>query len=139
MHYINSNDYYVIRLERGEEIVASLTDFAKKTKIKGAFLYGLGVGENLTLGYFDAHKKSYIKKQFKGEYEFTSFVGNISYFEKQPVIHIHVTITDKKFNASGGHLFSGFIPATLEIVVVVLTKKLIRMNDQLTGLKLLHL
>jgi len=131
------NNYYILRLKKGEEIIQSLTDFAKKIKLKGAFVYGLGVGENLTLGYFDAHKKSYIKKQFKGEYEFTSFLGNISYFEKQPVIHIHVTITNKKFNAFGGHLFSGYVPATLEIVVSPLRKILKRKKDIATGLNLL--
>jgi len=137
MYIKKFNTYYVLRLKKGEEIIQSLTDFVKKMKLKGAFLYGLGVGENLTLGYFDAHKKSYIKKQFKGEYEFTSFLGNISYFEKQPVIHIHVTITNKKFNAYGGHLFSGYVPATLEIVVFPLGRVLERKRDIQTGLNLL--
>jgi len=137
MQFKKYKGYYVIKLKKDDEIVDRLTNFAKKTEIKGAFLYGLGVGENLTLGYFDAHKKSYIKKQFKGEYEFTSFLGNISYFEKQPVIHIHVTITDKKFNAYGGHLFSGYVPATLEIVVLPLGRVLERKRDIQTGLNLL--
>ncbi len=131
--------YYILRLQKGEEIISSLTAFAKKYKIKSAFIFGLGVGENLTLGYFDAHKKEYIKKQFKSEYEFTSLLGNISYFEKEPVIHIHVTITDSKFKAIGGHLFSGYVPATLEIIVITLSRKILRKSDKATGLKLLDL
>lgn len=131
-------NYYVLRLEKGEEIVTSLTNFTKKTRIKGAFLYGLGVGEKFTLGYFDAHKKTYIKERFKGEYEFTSLLGNISYFKKQPVIHIHVTITDKKFNAFGGHLFEGFIPATCEIMVFSVMQRLERKRDNETGLNLFY-
>ncbi|MEO0206135.1 MAG: PPC domain-containing DNA-binding protein [candidate division WOR-3 bacterium] len=139
MHLKKLKNYYVLRLQKGEEIVQTLTDFVKKTNLKGGFLYGLGVGKMLTLGYFDAHNKSYIKKQFKGDYEFTSFLGNISYFEKQPVIHIHVTITDKRFNASGGHLFSGYVPATLEIMVFPVDKKLVRKKDVDTGLNLLKI
>ncbi|MEO0142947.1 MAG: PPC domain-containing DNA-binding protein, partial [candidate division WOR-3 bacterium] len=82
---------------------------------------------------------SYIKKQFKGEYEFTSFLGNISYFEEEPVIHIHVTITDKRFNAYGGHLFFGYVPATLEIIIFPFDKKLLREKDTDTGLNLLKI
>ncbi|MEO0136612.1 MAG: PPC domain-containing DNA-binding protein [candidate division WOR-3 bacterium] len=139
MYYKKQRGYYVLRLPKGAEIVQSLKDFAQKTRLKGAFLYGLGVGENLRLGFFDAHKKSYIEKQFPGEYEFTSFLGNISYFEKEVVIHIHVTITGKKFNAFGGHLFSGYVPGTLEIIVFPLVKKLVRQRDAETGLNLLAL
>ncbi len=132
-------DFYVLRLEKGDEIIGAVRKFAEKTKIRGAFLYGLGVGEKLTLGYFDARKKVYIKKQFNHEYEFTSFVGNLAYFEKEPVVHIHVAITDDKFNAFGGHLFEGYVPATLEIVVLNLKGYLKRFSDAITGLKLLHL
>ncbi len=131
-------NFYVLRLEKGEEIIGVIAQFAEKTKLKGGFIYGLGVGEKLTLGYFDARKRAYIKKQFKHEYEFTSFVGNVSYFEKKPVIHIHVTITDSKFHAFGGHLFKGYVPATLEIIVLGL-HYLKRFSDKHTGLKLLSL
>ncbi len=139
MHYKKYRNSYILRLQKGEEIIESLKGFTKKEKLKGAFLYGLGVGENLKLGYFDAHKKSYIEKQFIGEYEFTSFVGNISYFEEEPVIHVHVTVTDKRFNAYGGHLFSGYVPATLEIILFPIDKKLVRKKDINTGLNLLNI
>ncbi|MEO0095658.1 MAG: DUF296 domain-containing protein [candidate division WOR-3 bacterium] len=139
MKYKKYQNYYILRLQKGEEIIESIKNFTKKVKLKGAFLYGLGVGERLALGYFDAHKKSYIKKQFKGEYEFTSFLGNIAYFEKEPAIHIHATITDKKFNAFGGHLLSGYVPATLEIVIFPLAKIMERKNDNETGLNLLKI
>ncbi len=139
MHTKKFRQYYLLRLEKEEEIISSLIDFAKKTKIKGAFLYGLGVGKELTLGYFDAHKKSYIKKLFKGEFEFTSLIGNIAYFEKEPVVHIHVTITDKRFNGYGGHLFSGYVPATLELIVIPLSQMLRRKKDIATGLNFFDL
>ncbi|MEO0123264.1 MAG: PPC domain-containing DNA-binding protein [candidate division WOR-3 bacterium] len=139
MTYKKYQNYYILRLQKGEEIIESIKIFAKKIKLKGAFLYGLGVGERLKLGYFDAHKKSYIEKHFEDEYEFTSFLGNVSYFEKELVIHIHVTITDKNFNAFGGHLFSGYVPATLEIIVLPFDKKMVRKKDSDTGLNLLEI
>lgn len=139
MQYRKFKNYYVLRLQKGEEIIGTIINFVKKTKVKGGFLYGLGVGERLTLGYFDAHKKSYIRKKFNAEYEFTSLIGNISYFGKEPLIHIHITITDAKFNAFGGHLFEGYVPATCEIVLFPFAGALKRKKDIATGLNLLDL
>jgi uncharacterized protein len=133
---------YILRLDKNDEIINSLKQFAVKKKLnKGAFFYGLGVGKDIELGYFDAHKKTYIKKLFKGEYEFSSLSGNISNFEKDIIIHCHVTITDNKFNAYGGHLFRGTVPATCEIVVFPFRSfySLNRKKDGETGLNLLNI
>ena len=54
-------------------------------------------------------------------------------------IHCHVTITDDQFNAHGGHLFRGTVPATLEIFVFPFTEPLTRRKDDTTGLNLLYL
>lgn len=130
---------YLVRLLKGEELVRSLTTLAVKKRLGGAFFFGLGVARNLTLGYFDAHKKSYVKKRFAGEYEFTSLVGDISHFDKKVVVHAHATITDAKFRALGGHVFEAYIPATCEIIVLPFASKLVRMFDPATGLNLLRL
>jgi predicted DNA-binding protein with PD1-like motif len=131
--------YLVIRLEKDEEIISTLTGAMRSQDIRGGFFYGLGVGKNLELGYFDARKSVYKKKEFKGEYEFTSFLGNISIVDEAPSIHCHVTITDDEFNAHGGHLFRGTVPATLEVFVFPFTEPLDRRKDDSTGLNLLHL
>jgi len=131
--------YLVVRLEKGEEIISALTQAVSKAKIQGAFFYGLGVGQNIELGYFDAHAQKYIKKEFNDEYEFTSFSGNVSMVNGELSIHCHVTITDNHFNAYGGHLFHGTVPATLEIIVFPFTEPITRKKDDATGLNLLKL
>jgi predicted DNA-binding protein with PD1-like motif len=131
--------YLVVRLEKDEEIIAALRDALVSAGIKGGFFYGLGVGKELELGYYDAHMRSYIRKKFPGEYEFTSFAGNISIFENELIIHCHVTITDADFNAFGGHLFAGTVPATLEVIGFLFTEDLLRKQDKDTGLNLLEL
>ncbi len=131
--------FCVIRLQKGEEILSSLRSAFSREKLKGAFFFGLGVGENLVLGYFDADKQTYIKKLFAGEYEFTSFTGNIARHEKDTIVHCHVTITDSEFRAFGGHLFQGTVPATCEIIMLPLRRTLRRKLDTSTGLKLLDI
>ena len=128
--------YYVVRLQKGEETISSLRDAFECKKLKGAFFFGLGVGENLVLGYYDSHQKTYLKKAFSGEYEFTSFAGNIARHGSEMIVHCHVTITDSNFHAFGGHLFQGTVPSTLECVLLPLGV-LKRKHDRTTGLRLL--
>lgn len=132
-------DYLVVRLEKGEEIISILKKAAQNHKIKGAFFFGLGVGQDLVLGYYDAHKKSYIKKAFEGEYEFTSLSGDIACLKKEIIIHCHVTITDGEFHAFGGHLFQCIVPATCELIIFPLSSELRRKKDRRTKLALLDL
>ena len=131
--------YYIIRLEKDEEIISAITTAVKQFRIRGAFFFGLGVGRDLVLGYYDPHRKKYIKKIFQGEYEFTNLSGNIAYSDKDCIVHCHVTITDRDFSAFGGHLFQGTVPATCEIVILPLPRSLKRSHDAPTGLKLLDI
>jgi predicted DNA-binding protein with PD1-like motif len=131
--------YVVIRLEKDEEIIATLTRAVQEKEITGGFLYGLGVGKDLELGYFDAHKHTYIRKKFDDEYEFTSLLGNISSLNGETIVHCHVTITDRQFRAFGGHLFRGTVPATLEVIVIPFSEPLNRKLDEITSLNLLDM
>lgn len=133
------DSYLVLRLEKDEEIISALKEGIKRAGIEGAFFYGLGVGKNLELGFFDAHTKNYVKKKFSDEYEFTSLAGNITVVDGQIMVHCHVTITDEKFQAFGGHLFEGTVPATLEIILLPFGQPLTRHLDSATGLNLLEL
>jgi predicted DNA-binding protein with PD1-like motif len=139
MKWKEFDSYIVVRLEKNEEILTALKETLQNTDIKGAFFYGLGVGEKLELGYFDAKEKQYIRKTFDDEYEFTNLIGNASTVDGELMIHCHVTITDNDFRAYGGHLFKGFVPATLEIVVFPFPTPLTRKEDEITGLRLLDL
>ena len=132
-------DYFALRLEKGEEIINALKQATRNNKIRGAFFFGLGVGKDLVLGYYDAHRKSYVKKAFQGEYEFTSLNGDIAQLKNEIVIHCHVTITDYEFHAFGGHLFQGIVPTTCEIILFPFSKTLKRKKDRVTGLALLDL
>lgn len=126
----------------------TLTKFVVAKKIKGAFLFGLGAAKDLTLGYYDLAKKAYLRRFFPGEWEITNLVGNIAWLEDiapsvhrakagDPILHIHVVLSSTNFNTVGGHLFSGTVTATCEILVIVLAAKLRRAFDSTTGLNLL--
>lgn len=138
MHMKKYGGYYILRLDTNDEIITAIRETALRSRLRGAFFSGLGVGRDLILGYYDPHGKKYIKKVFQGEYEFTSLAGNIAYINGDCIVHCHVTITNEEFAAFGGHLFQGTVPATVEIIVYPVSRSLKRAHDMSTGLNLIE-
>jgi len=130
---------YLVRLEKGEEVIESLIKLANKEKIPGGFLYGLGAVEDITLGYFDVAKKDYVKKGFKDKYEVSSLVGDIYYFEGKAGVHAHVNLSGPDFNSIGGHLYKAVITGTGEFFIHTTDHTLQRKKDPDSGLNVLDL
>jgi len=130
---------YVLRLEKSEEIIKTLTEFIKAKKVKGAFLFGIGAGKEFTLGCYDLAKKAYIRRFFPGDWEIANMIGNISWLEDEPIIHVHMVIGSTNFSSFSGHLFSGTVTATCELFVMTLETRLKRYRDSVIGLNLLEL
>jgi predicted DNA-binding protein with PD1-like motif len=130
---------YLLRFDRGEEVISTLLRWTKEKKLDGAFLTGLGAVENPHLGYFDAEKKGYIEKEFQGEFEIASLCGNLAWDDEtgDPLAHIHVAISGPNFLAFGGHLYSAVVSGTVEIAVNPVGTKLVRKYTQELNLKLL--
>ena len=129
----------MIRLVKGEEIIATLSAFVEKQKIPGGFVFGLGAFKEATLGYFDSEKKEYVKNFFRDDMEFGSLTGSVSYFEGKPFVHAHVVAGGPDARAFFGHLFSATISATGEFFVIPFDTKIERKTDPETGLNLLDL
>jgi predicted DNA-binding protein with PD1-like motif len=130
---------YLVRLEKGEEVIESLSSLAEMEKIPGGFLYGLGAVKDVTLGYFDVANKKYVKKDFNDEYEVTSLVGDVYYLEGKPGVHAHVNLSGADFNLIGGHLFKGIITGTGEFFIHTTDHTLERKSHPQSGLSLLDL
>jgi predicted DNA-binding protein with PD1-like motif len=121
----------------GEEIVEPLVGFVRSRRIRSGFLTGIGAAEDITLGCFDPKTKSYHRRVFKGDHEVAPLVGNVAWVGKSPVCHIHAVISTPRLATFAGHLFSGAVTVTLEVVLVPGTRRLVRKPDPLSGLNLL--
>jgi len=139
MRWRKNGPYYQLRLERGEEIIPTITEFVQARRLKSGWLTGLGAGTDLELGSYNLKKKKYHRRLFKGEYEICSLVGNIAYDDKTPIQHIHAVISNERLTTYSGHLFGGRVAATCEIAILPGTEKLIRRLEPDSGLKLLQL
>lgn len=127
MHYKNiAETICFVRIDPGENINEILEIVAKEKGFRSGTLQGIGALESAILGFYDAHKKEYIRKEINGEMELVSCMGNISWENDQPFIHLHATVSDQHFNTFGGHLFSAVVSVTGEFFISVYEEKLIR-------------
>ena len=104
-------------LAKGDNINKTFESFAELKGIGCAWLNGIGALENPEIGYYSLEDKGYHRKTFKGEYELTSLIGNITLKEGKPFSHTHITFSDTEFRVFGGHLFNANITAAGEFIM----------------------
>ena len=132
-------NHLFVRLEKGENIVESLQQIAQAHSITNAGISGIGSIENPILAHYTVTTKKYLEKPFTGIYEVISLLGNIAYVDQKPLVHAHCTISDEEMHAFAGHLVSGTVSATMELILTIFpTTYGKKMNEEI-GLKLLDL
>jgi predicted DNA-binding protein with PD1-like motif len=109
---------YGVKIESGEEIVASLTDFARRENLRAGLLSGLGAVGECELGFFVRPTRQYVRRVFTGEHEIGSLTGNFSELDGEPFPHCHILIAGEDLVAWTGHLFHGIVTVTCEVQVV---------------------
>ncbi len=109
---------YLLVFDRGEKLMAGLTEFAKKVDLQGGVISGIGALTNAELGAYDLDKKEYHKEVFSAEnYELISMMGNFSLKDGEPFAHVHVGLGGHDFKQFGGHLFEADVAVTAEVYI----------------------
>ncbi len=134
MNYKKFGPDYVLRLDRGEEIVETILKFVRESKLRLGAISGLGACDLVELGIFKVAEQKYYPNRFEGEMEMTSLIGNISEMEGKPYLHLHANFGREDGSVVGGHLNSGRISATAEIFIHGLEGSLDRFHDSELGL-----
>ncbi len=137
MEYTKCGNTYVVRMDKGDELVESLLGFAKKENIKFAAVSGIGATNDVDFGCFNTKIKQYKGINMKGDFEITSLVGNINTMNGESYIHLHINIADENGNIHGGHLKRANISVTGEIVITAIDAVIDRRFDGEVGTNLL--
>lgn len=127
---------YVIRLNKGAEIVSALKDFCSENGIKLGTVEGIGAINSVTFGFFNPHTKNYQEKTFTGSREITSLLGNITTKNGETYLHLHMNTAGEDYNTIGGHLVNATISLTGEIFITPVNGTVEREFCETTGLNL---
>jgi len=138
MDYRKFADTCIVRLDRGEEIISSLTSLCKKEDIRLASVEALGAVDHVVVSIYDVPTKTYYKKEFNEALEISNLNGTVTREDGEVYIHLHVTVCDKNLIAHGGHANELRVAATCEMVVRTLPGEVGRQLDEQIGLKVLN-
>jgi uncharacterized protein len=139
MNYKQIQNKVIVRIDKGEELVDSLKNLCKKLNIKLGTITGIGATDKATVGLMNTKTKKYQSKEFTGDHEITSLIGNITTMNGDVYLHIHMTLANVEHKVIGGHLTSAVISATFEGVIDVIDGQINREYTEEVGLNLLKL
>ncbi len=137
MDYRKFDDTYVIRMDRGEEIVSCLTDFCRKEGVKLASVEALGAADYAKIGLYDVKSRQFHGRSFEEALEITALVGSVSTNKGEPYLHLHISLAREDMSVVGGHLIECRLSATCEMFVRQIDGVVERiLDDKETGLNL---
>lgn len=139
MIYKQFHNKVIVRIDKGEELIDCLKTICKTLDIKLGSIIGIGATDKITVGLMNTKTKKYQSKEFTGDHEITSLVGNITTLNGEVYLHLHVTICNVEHKALGGHLTSAVISATFEGIIDIIDGQINREYNDEVGLNLLSL
>lgn len=132
MEYKKFGDTYFVRIDRGEEILASLAALCKKEDIRLASVEALGAVDRAVVSVYDVPSKTFFKKEFNEPMEISNLCGTATRKEGEVYLHLHATLCDKNLAAHGGHANELWVSATCEMVVRAIPGEVgRRLNEEL--------
>ena len=134
---VNAVKMFMGKLAHGADLLEEITEICIEQNICLGRIEALGAVQNARLGYYNQQDHVYHFFDLDQTLEITNLIGNISIKDGVPIVHAHVTLSDKDGHAYGGHLAPGTIDFACEVVIQALDgPNFERGLDQKTGLPL---
>ena len=136
MGYKKFGKIYAGRMDKGEEILAKLKEFAAKENVAFARVSAIGAVGSFTAGVFDTEAKQYRANDFEGGFEIVSLTGTADRMNGAFYAHLHMSAGNEKGEVFGGHLNRAVVSATCEMIVSLIDGGIDRRFDEEVGLNL---
>ncbi|MBQ8200524.1 MAG: DNA-binding protein [Clostridia bacterium] len=136
MEYRRFGNTVLMRVDRGEEVLAQLKAMAIQENVRLASVRALGAVNDFTVGVFKTREKKYYANRFTGDHEIVSLTGTISTMSGEYYAHLHMSAGDEQGRVFGGHLNEAVVSATCEMVVQIIDGEVDRAFDEDVGLNL---
>ena len=111
------NRQWALVFKAGDEAMAELKRFAGAERLSAAHFTGIGAFSEVTVSWFDLETKKYRPIPIQQQVEVLSLLGDVAEFEGKPSVHAHICVAKRDGSAHGGHLLSGRVRPTLELIV----------------------
>jgi uncharacterized protein len=106
---------HLLILEDGDEVVTTLTGFARDRGIGAAEFTAIGAVSDAEFGWFDAVAKQYRPRRLDQQCEVVSLIGDVAVADDGPMLHAHIGLGAEDGTLHGGHLMSAHVHPTLEV------------------------
>ena len=136
---ITSKDQFMGKLSYESDILEEFAKICKENNIHFGRVEAIGVVKKANLGFYNQKNREYEFITIDKPLEITNLIGNISIKDGSPMVHAHITLSDEKGYAHGGHLDAGTIVFACEFIIKSFNEKPFERGfDQETGLPLWH-
>ena len=137
MEYRKFGSDYVLRIQKGGEILSCIETVCQKENILLGTVTGLGAVGEIVLGVFDREKFAYQSRTYTGDLELGSCSGNISTMDGKTYLHIHAVAgnPDKDF-CMAGHMSRAVVSLTGEFILHKIEGRVEREYSPEVGLNL---
>lgn len=140
IHAADGQRTYAVVLSHGDEIMQCLGDFARQEKLSAASLRAIGALERAELAWLNWETKAYDPIPIDEQVEVASLTGDVALGpDGQPALHIHTVLGRRDGSAVAGHLKSGVVRPTLEVILTESPRHLCKRHDAESGLALIAL
>ena len=139
MQVKNVDGRYLIRLDPGEKVMATLKEFCTEKNITAGKITGIGAANEVELAFFWPKTKKYESRTFTGDFEIAPLIGNIATKSGKVYLHCHITLGQEDYTTIAGHLNEAVISATGEIIIEPFVGNVERAFDDDIGLNLWQL
>jgi predicted DNA-binding protein with PD1-like motif len=138
IHEANGLRTFAVVLQIGDEISQSLQIFAESERLSAAQVTAIGAFEKATVTFWVWETRDYEDIPVNEQVEVLSLNGDITLDASgKPKLHLHTVLGRRDGSTMGGHLKTGHVRPTLEIIVTEAPAHLRRKHDPVSGLPLI--
>ena len=139
MRHVTKGKTIFMRIDKDEDLFASILEVANNNAWSGAHISGIGALKEIELGFYNLPAQEYIRRKFPDNAELLALEGNLSFNQGKRFLHLHGVCSNSDFQCFGGHLFAAKVAVTCEVNIRLFDVKIERQPDHEIGLSLLNI
>ncbi len=132
-------NYHILRLDPGEEVVASILSYCETNDIRLGTVTAIGAVNEVRIGLFDPATKTYSAQDMSGNFEIIALSGNVTVMDNRVYLHLHIGVGDENHDMHGGHLERAIVSATCEVFIQTIEGEVGRAFNDNIGLNIFDL